>query len=316
MRINSTAILKALPIQGMESEWLASIDLGLETEAESWGRPVVKLCEPPAGGTRIPYVAAVGTICLILRHLGASPEVAQSTAVDLYEGWRDELSVYRRPVLYGPETGEALKPPEYVPVDALVAMLCAREVGPNALLDYLNSAAVEVARAPRYELNWPPTGRLSILELPELPTPQRMIEFFVGLPCDLGWELYPENDDWPCKEFDDWRNSMRNVASELEADLGEQVYHFADPGCETDDDYCHRFLALHCYCTLLPQSTFVAFLLEVAKVESVEILKSGLIDASNYAHPFEMNEIWPFELPTRDFHYPFMAEDTPHGHTS
>ena len=316
MRINSTAILKALPIQGIESEWLASIDLGLEVEKESWARASIRLCEPPAGGTRMPYVAAVDTICLILRHLGASPEVAQCRAVDLYEGWRGELSVYQRPILYGPETGEALKPPEFVPVDALTAMLRAARVAPEELLHYMESAAVEVARTPRYELQWPPIARLAISELPQLPTPQRMIEFFVGLPADLAFELYPEGDCWPCKEFDDWRSSIRGVASELEARLGEQVYHFADPDCDIDDDYCHRFLALHCYCTLLPQSTFVAFLLEIAEIESVEMLKSGLVDPSNYGHPFEMNEIWPFELPMRHFRYPFMAEDTPHGHMS
>jgi len=117
-----------------------------------------------------------------------------------------------------------------------------------------------------------------------------MIEFFVGLQSDIGEAIAP-NDPWepmpPALYV--WREAMRPVAERLEKVLGEKVYHFHDLDDEHDDDCCHRFLALHCWCSLLPESNFVRYLLEATGFTDVEAFKEALIDPVSYTQPFTYN---------------------------
>jgi len=85
---------------------------------------------------------------------------------------------------------------------------------------------------------------------------------------------------------------MRPVAKHLEQMLGEKVYHFSDLDDKMDDDGCHRFLALHCWCSILPESNFVKFLLEATGVPDVELLKAALIYPQNYSQPFTFNKFF------------------------
>ena len=61
-------------------------------------------------------------------------------------------------------------------------------------------------------------------------------------------------------KFEVWRESMRPIADRLEKSLGEPVYYFSVPDCDTDDDNAHHFLVLHWLCTCWPESTHVKFL--------------------------------------------------------
>lgn len=89
------------------------------------------------------------------------------------------------------------------------------------------------------------------------------------------------------------------MIAKLESALGRKLYHFADPEIDYDDDNCHRFLALHCWCSLVPDSNFVTYLLEVTGIQNVETLKAALVSPASYRHAFDMNdafvgiEPWP-----------------------
>jgi hypothetical protein len=108
-----------------------------------------------------------------------------------------------------------------------------------------------------------------------------MIEFVPGPP-------WVEDDDYGAR-FDTWRESMRVVADRLEKVLGESVYYFKVPECDTDDDNVHRLLVLHWLCTCWPESTYVKFLVASSGAKDVEELKAALIHPDNYTQPFKMN---------------------------
>ncbi|MCB1615947.1 MAG: hypothetical protein KDI30_08035 [Pseudomonadales bacterium] len=83
---------------------------------------------------------------------------------------------------------------------------------------------------------------------------------------------------------------MRPIADRLEKSLGEPVYYFSVPDCDTDDDNAHRFLVLHWLCTCWPESTYVKFLISSSGAQDMDELKTALINPDNYRHPFKMSD--------------------------
>lgn len=296
------ALMRALPVSGLEPQRLASI-LGLVNGPEDrrWLEGI-DLIEPPAG-QRVPYLNPVIALEKLLRHQGASKEDAMARAnaavirmkdtvpQDCWVSFYDHFNPKSTPHLpvsdfvawlrESVDNGNVVKSPqpEFDEPDDLLVLIQPR------VLQYIEKAAEVAATTPMFRGpdNW--DDAWSLVNLPVLPPPQAMIEFVPGPPWDdqaIDWET----QDNP---FLRWRDAMRPITHELEKVLGEPVYHFKDLGDELDDDDVHRFLVLHWCCTHNPESAFVRYLLKASRAEDVEELKSALIDPASYSHPFKMN---------------------------
>lgn len=306
--MNVSALLKALPISGIEAQWLATVD-GLVPNKS------IRFYEPPAG-QRIPFVDPIGMTAILLEHEGVSVDQATDKANELYSEMRQNFPVFERPVLYG-ESSDMRKTPEYVPLSAWLGILEERRLISDQVLVFLRRACEETIDARMFQRGDFGAEVLRLSDLPDLPPPKAMVEFFVGLQADLIYEVIAisKPNDWDVEDerermLAEWREYVRPIAEVLESQLGEPVYYFADLDCDHDDDNCHRFLALHCWCSLLPDSSFVRYLLEVTELSRVEELKAALIDPANYTHPWKMCnaffgiEVWPI------CHFNYVNQDT------
>jgi len=287
---NSIAIEKlmaALPVSGIESQWLACIEGFLPKNEGEFLEPSIIFFEPPAG-QNVPYLDPIETMIVLFRDNGKSPDEARALAVSEYAMLRPKLPLLNRPLLC--QGLEVIDIRECVPVNLFIEFVRKRGRISEDFISFLETASDVVCRVRTFRLpdDWYKTVLLS--ELPSLPPPKAMIEYFVGLQSDIGSASAPD-DPWkpmPHALFA-WREAMRPIAANLEQVVGEKVYHFKDLDDELDDDCCHRFLALHCWCSLLPESNFVKYLLEVTGFTDVEALKAALIDPTSYTHPFVYN---------------------------
>lgn len=159
------------------------------------------------------------------------------------------------------------------------------------LIDFIEQSCDVTCQSRIFTIPGNGLNPIKLSDLPPAPPPKAMIEFFVGLPSDIGRQIAPDDKWQPMPQaLFDWRESMKPVAAYLEQVIGEKVYHFQDLDDELDDDCCHRFLALHCWCSLLPESNFVKFLLEATGCADVNALNAALIDPASYTHPFTYND--------------------------
>lgn len=276
------ALIKALPVTGIESQDLAHLIFQPDCE----GKRIIFL-EPPAG-QRVPFVDPIEAMTVLFRVESMTAEAAYTRAVEEFALLRKELLLLEHPRLYHGD--EVVNVPEYIPVPRLIAFLKDRALTSEQLLNFIAGAADEtcatkVFHGRDYEKD---TWRLD--ELPENPSPKQMIEFFTGTASNIAWAIAPEGpvDGQLPSTLLAWRESMMLVANELEHVLGEQVFHFQDLADDRDDDWCRRFFVLHCWCSLLPESTFVQYLIEVAGLPDVEALKAALLAPQSFMlHPFK-----------------------------
>lgn len=302
------ALLKALPLGSIESQWLALVGLLVEKWAEDPLKPKIELLEPPAGGLRVPYVDPVHAVALMARQTGYIEAEAEALGKALFAELRPTLPLLERPVLYTGVNPDIRNIPECVPVPKLVAFLREKGSLPLELPDFLEKACEVTCLTRQYRWDQFGKRRLRLAELPDLPPPKTMIESFVWLQIIIGETLSPESEAFPAEPIHRWREAIRPIAERLASALGEPVYYFADPKCECDDDDCHRFLALHCWCSLLPDSNFVRYLLEVTGAPEVESLKNALVDPASYTYPFKNDafvDIEPVPMPRFQFPRPW-----------
>lgn len=276
--INLNALQRVLPISGLEPQWVAIIDgFSDKPKKDSW-QESIKFVEPPAG-QHIPYVDACSAIALLFKHQGMPAEDVKVKADEEWADLKEQLDLTQRVVFY-----DYLErnPGEHIPVPALLLHLRQRKLVSDHVADFLDRSVATVVDAPIFQGpdNW--DAPWSIATLPDEPPAKAMIEFVPGPP-------WVEDDDYGAR-FDAWRDSMRVVADHLEKVLGESVYYFKVPDCDTDDDNVHRFLVLHWLCTCWPESTYVKFLVASSGAEDVEELKAALIHPDNYTQPFKMND--------------------------
>jgi len=280
--IDMSALLRALPIFGLEPQWMALIGGLIEVPKDQAWRFTLTLFEPPAG-QRVPYIDPLAALPILLRSQGDTEEVAQTRAQDLVAAMKASMDAHRWVNffnLYEPES------PECIPAADLVAWLRAKALAPSHLTDFLEHVIEVTVSTPMFRGpdNW--NSPWSLANLPALPPPKAMIEFVPGAPwCDAEWEWKLESNP-----FLRWREAIRPIAQALEQALGEPVYYFADLDNDLDDDDVHRFLVLHWCCTYQPESAYVRYLLKVCGAGDVEALKEALIDPASYTHPFEMND--------------------------
>ena len=302
------ALMRALPVSGLEPQCLASIGGLIDVPKDQRWREIIDLLEPPAG-QRVPYIEPAKAIEKLLRHQGIAPEVAQAQARETVFRMKNEVAGDRWVNFfddYEPESPECLPVSDFVgwvrkerdriiqhsttvPKSANDLNERASEhlLVPSEIVDFFEQAA-EVATSTstfRGPDNWHEPWSLE--NLPAFPPPKAMIEFVPGAP----WADLDNWEDWnvPSNPFILWRESIRPIALELERALGEPVYYFADLEDELDDDDVHRFLVLHWCCTWKPESAYVRFLVKVSGAGNVEELKAALIDPVNFTQPFKMN---------------------------
>ena len=305
--VDIQALMRALPISGLEPEWVASICGLIDVPDDQRWREVIRLLEPPAG-QRIPYIDPLKAIEKLLRRQGISCEdslvsvrevscrmkedLADSKWVNFFDTYESESPAclpvsdfinWIRKESYRANQHSAIAPNR---AQELNKQVDAYLMVPTDIINFLEKATQVATSTPMFRGpdNWNETWSLE--NLPSLPPPKAMIEFVPGAP----WLSLDEWDDWrvPHSPFMQWRGAIRPVAQELEKVLGEPVYHFADLDDPFDDDDIHRFLVLHWCCTWRPESAYVRYLVKASGAKSVEELKRALIDPASYVQPFKM----------------------------
>jgi hypothetical protein len=279
--VNISSLLNMLPISNLEPNWIGIIRGFSEKllESEEWRETDIWFIEPPAG-QHVPFVDPVETMALLFAHQGMGPEEAAAEAAAEYEELRLRLGDAERVRFYN---YSELDSPECIPAPVLIAYLRAKRLVAECVTDFLDHAVSVAVATPIFQGpdNWNDPWPLS--ELPDVPPPRAMIEFYPGPP----WDENAEEERYS-ERFEEWRRIIRPVAEELEKTLGEPVYYFADLDDELDDDNGHRFLVLHWVCTFKPDSLFVRFLVETTHSQDVDELKCALIEPENYVHQHKM----------------------------
>lgn len=283
-------IMSALPISGIEAQSLCRITGFVTKSAGEILEPSVEFFEPPAGQS-VPYIDPVEALSLLFRADGKLPDEVRALAISEYALLRPELPLLKRPRLY--RYCEVMDVAECIPVPLFIAFLRKRVLISEDFITFLEQVCDVICRVRTFRLSDDWDEPILLSQLPDLPPTKVMIEFFIGLQSDIAWEIEPqgvtEGHLLP-QQLLDWREAVRPIAANLEQVLGEKVYHFQDLDDELDDDCCHRFFALHCWCSLLPESSFVKYLLEVTGFTDVEALKAVLIDPASYTSPFIFND--------------------------
>lgn len=282
------ALLIALPLSGIQSDWLARLSGFMPKGHDDADDSAIYFLEPPTC-KKVPYIDPVEAMTVLFRVDGISVEDASVRAVAEFTALRAELPVLERPRLY--RDSEVMNVPECISVPRFILWVKNRALASGSLIEFIERTCDVICNSKVYNVYDNEQWRLD--EMPDTLPPKAMFEFFTGLQSDIACEIAPNgplSGEYLPPAMLSWRDSMRPVAEHLEQVLGKKVYHFEDFDDDMDDDSCHRFLALHCWCYLLPESNYIQFLLEVTGLPDVEALKSALINPRSYSHPFIFNE--------------------------
>ncbi|MEX8511157.1 MAG: hypothetical protein AB3X37_10420 [Leptothrix ochracea] len=306
--VNISALMKALPVSGLEPQELATLTGFLDLPEHQRWQGHITLLEPPSG-QRVPYINPVAALIILLRHQGMAADEAPAHARALVKELRADM-----PDVPTARFLDDLKPdsPECLPAATFVEALKKEGLISEAVAEFLEKSIGVAASVPMFRGpdNW--TSPWSLLELPEWPPSTAMIEFTPGAPW-IDIDRWGTKEDWPSDEnpFIQWRKAISPIAQALGQALGESVYHFADLHNELDDDYVHRFLVLHWCCSHKPDATFVKHLVTISGARDVDELKAALIDPASYTHPYKMNGASGLEtLPCRISYLPPGARKT------
>ena len=237
----------------------------------------------------MPSVDPVEAMTILFTADGMTYDNASARAASEFSSLRTGLSVLERPRLY--HGCDAWNIPECISVPRLVAFLKYRKLVSDELIKFIEHSCDVTCTTKLYsDLSSTNDDRWRLDELPDTPLPKSMIEFFVGTRGDIAWKITPEGsvDGQLPPALLSWRESMMPVAKHLEQVLGEKVFYFQNLDDKLDDDWCHRFFVLHCWCYFLPESEFVQYMLEVTGIPNVEFLKSALLAPESFRlHPFK-----------------------------
>lgn len=291
------ALQQALPISGLEPQWVAIIDGFSAKPRKNWWQEKITYLEPPAN-QHLPYVDARNAMALLFKHHGMSMDAAKAKAADEWLELKGRLGLEQCVVFYDYLD---LNTNECIPVPALIQFLRDRRLVSVDVTDFLDRSVATVVDAPIFTGpdNW--EAPWSIATHPDQPPAKAMIEFVPGPPGDV--------EDHVIEKFNVWRDAICSVAESLEIALDEAVYYFSDPACDTDDDNVHRFLVLHWLCTCWPESTYVKFLVLSSGANDVEELKAALINPENYTQPFKMNDAF-IGIEPRTCHFEYLPPNT------
>lgn len=290
---DTDALAKVLPYVSLEPSWVAIIDVALEPVESSVGTTIA-LLEPPAHQS-VPYIEPAAAMKVLLRRRSLGNEAADTCVNEVFARMQHEIADEHWISFmdgFDEEPYQCLPSPEFLrwlrkdkgwltdwgATDQDEAEL-------HDILCFIENAAMVTARTPIFCWMENRSEKWSLEQAVTFPPSPYMIEFMPIAPwLILDWksEKYV-----PGSPFMQWFEIIKPVALELEKVLGKRVYVFADPDDECDDDYVHRFIALHWCCSYAPESAFVRYLVKVSGAKDVEDLKAALIDPANYTQPFD-----------------------------
>jgi len=311
--VNITALMKGLPVSGLEPQDVASIHGLIDVPKDLEWRESLWLIEPPAG-QHMPYIDPVKALEKLLCRQGAAQPEAMEQAREAAARMRREVADEHWINFLEPFEPDS---PECLPVPDFVAWL--RDEShrndnklqiPPDILDFLEQVARQASSATMFCVFSGPGSEqepCSLANLPDQPTPYAMIEYVPGPQWN---DIDPADWNKPDNPFLLWREAMRAIAQELEQKLGEPVYYFADLSNDLDDDLMHRFLVLHWCCTYRPDSSFVRYLLKICRANDVEELKAALINPASYTHPFKISHAFTLMETLQRFDCRFLPPQT------
>ena len=284
--ISISSLSNVLPISGLQPKHLANIGGLVQKQPGEEYEQTIELLEPPAG-RQVPYVDPVAAMTVLFLHSGLNYDIAIAKANAQYAKLRPQLELIER-VKFFDDVNSAF--PEHIPAPVLMGFLREHQLAPVDLIDYLERVGYAVTVAPILDGPYVQGGPWSLVQLHENGLPESMIEFLPGNPWD-DYEAIPWIDNFP-----GWRDEIRPIAEHLKEFLGETVYYFKIPDCDTDDDNVHRFLLLHLCCTTKPESPYIKFILEASGARDVDEFKTATINPENYTESFKMcDSSWGLE---------------------
>lgn len=288
--ISISALSKVLPVSGLRPKWLAFIGGLVEKQPGEEYEQRIQLLEPPVSH-RVPYVDPVAAMTVLFLRSGLNNDSALTKANAEYAKLRPKLELIERVRFYDFLDSES---PEHIPAPVLTGFLREHQLASADVIDYLERISYALTVAPIFEGPYVQDSPWSLAQLHQNGSPESMIEFLPGDPWDGYEEVRPTIDKFP-----GWRDEMRPIAERLKKTLGEAVYYFKEPNCDTDDDNVHRFLLLHLCCTIRPESAYVRFILEASGARDVEEFKRAMINPESYIEPFKMvDAFWGLEANT------------------
>lgn len=154
------ALIQALPISGIEADWLARLTFSIAEKDED-----ITFLEPPAG-QRVPFVDPVDAMAVLFRAGGMAADEAHRRAVAEFALLRSDLKLLERPRLY--QGIEVLNVPECVPVPRLISFLKSRTAVSAKLIDFIEQAGDVTCRSRTYR--WSDNNNFKRLdEMPKTP---------------------------------------------------------------------------------------------------------------------------------------------------
>jgi hypothetical protein len=169
-------------------------------------------------------------------------------------------------------------------VARVLADLGRREAEAAAALSRLADEAACSTRFKHGELG---NSARSLRDLGSEPLQSGLTEFWPGIGSDVAW-LLAEGDRPAEEKMRAWMEIMRPTIEALEATVGTRLFYFKEPDDGLDDDQAHRFLALDYVCHMIPDSSFVRYLIEASGAPSVEALRASLLAPASYSADFRL----------------------------
>ena len=299
--VDVSSLLRVMPLSGLEPQWIGRVWLtpeGSQAEREAMS---LDFLEPPAGQHQ-PYVDPLTAMTVLFRFQGLAELEARRQAVSEFTRLQPGLSGAEAVIFFTSKVSNSFTA---IPASRLLAHLREQQALSADLAEFLRRAV--------YALTWTPlchdpeqhASPWSLAEQPDIPPPKALREFFPRPPLDEDGYL----EDYAA-DFEAWRKAIRSDAFRLAQVLVEPVYVFVDHGSALADEHCHRWLALHWWCTHSPTSIYIRFLVKVSGAADVEELKSALLDPASYALPFRINLPTPQGLEAQPVELVF-EPDTP-----
>ena len=271
---NVFALNRVLPPISIETDCLARI---VGTQAGN----KLDMLVPPAGWLE-PAVSVADMLTFALIEAGHGPAEAKSIATVWEDTLLATLPAERRPVMLDYAGIHACA--SVSDVARVLADLGQREAEAAAALSRLSDEAACSTRFTYGELG---NSTRSLRDLGSEPLQSGLTEFWPGIGSNVAWLL--AEDDRPAEgKMLAWMEMMRPTIEALEATVGTRLFYFKEPDDDLDDDQAHRFLALDYVCHMIPDSSFVRYLVEASGAPSVEALRASLLAPASYSPDFRL----------------------------
>lgn len=310
MALDIYNLLRALPVSEIYTNSIASIS-GLihESMAIEMRDGCLRLLEPPAG-QQAPYVdldlmlkilyphARLDSIGQFEKIKAMSQKIKDSLPSEQKVHFLTSSRFYQSDI---PKDPYRMVAPLGVPAYVVVEHLQKEGLVPSQILDFIANSLTSLSEMRCLHWSEHSDKRFGLDQLAVMPAPWAMMEEFIRVQRHVCWHIQADRP-YRClmemlSPYVQWREAIMPQVKRLEDELGQELYYFApldlDDADDDDNDVCHRFLALHYFCSLMPEHPFTLFLIERSGANDVQELKAELLLAENY-------RLVPFESPRKD----------------